>query len=244
MRHKDKTAVRRYPERGRYDFETIAAILDERLVCHVAFTVENQVYVIPMAYARLDDRVILHGSRKSRLVRALASGGPVWITVTLLDALVLARCGFRHSMNYSSVVVFGVARRITKSAERRQAFERLVDHLVPGRWKDARPPDPREDRATELLEVPLEEASAKIGIGPPLDADDDLQLPVWAGVLPLRLSPGSPKPAPDLAPPPACAGLRRAIRSTEHPAAAARDFPSLTRTQAMTNTQPVEVPTP
>lgn len=182
-----RTFVKRLPKRASYDSAVIHAILDEGLVCHVGFAVGQQAYVIPMAYARVGDRLLLHGSKKSRLMRALGAGRDVCVTVTLFDALVLAKSVFHHSMNYRSVCVFGRARRVAGAKARAAALEALVEHLVPGRSGEARAPNARELAATELVEVPIEEASAKIRTGPPLDDEGDLDLPVWAGVLPANI---------------------------------------------------------
>ncbi|HVS02380.1 MAG TPA: pyridoxamine 5'-phosphate oxidase family protein [Thermoanaerobaculia bacterium] len=194
-----RTRVRRLPDRGAYDFPTLAAILDEGLVAHVGFVADGQPYVIPTAYARDGERLLLHGSVASRMVRHLGAGIPVCVTVTLLDGLVLARSLFNHSMNYRSVVVLGTARPIAGSEAKLEALQRLTEHLMPGRSQEARQPSPQELAATEVLAVPLAEASAKVRSGPPRDPDKDLALPVWAGVLPLELRAGVPQPAPDLA---------------------------------------------
>lgn len=209
----DRTQVRRLPERGYYDRPTIAAILDEGLVCHVGFAVEGRPFVIPTAYARWGDRLLLHGSVASRLFRRLEEGVEVCVAVTLLDALVLARSSFHSSMNYRSVVVFGRARPIRDERRKRQALDVLVEHLAPGRLAEARGPSANELAATQVLELPLEEASAKIRTGPPHDAEEDLDLGIWAGVVPFALEPGPACPAPDLDPgiaiPAYVAGYRR-----------------------------------
>ena len=194
-----RTKVRRHPERGHYDRGAIDAILDEALICHVGFVVEGQPYVIPTIHARLGDRVYLHGSAASRMLGTLRGGVPVCLTVTLLDGLVLARSGFNHSMNYRSVVVLGTATEVTDEAEKLAGLEAIVEHVVPGRWADARRPTETEMRSTRVLQMPLDEASAKIRTGPPKDDADDLGLDVWAGVIPLRLVPGVPIPDPALA---------------------------------------------
>ncbi len=196
--NKHRTTVRRLPKRGHYDRETIYSILDEGLVCHVGFAVDGHPYVIPMNYARDGDRLILHGSVASRLLGHLAEGFEACVTVTLLDGLVLARSTFHHSMNYRSVVAFGRARPIRDEVLKNRALDALVEHLVPGRSADARRPDDKELAATEVLEFPLDETSAKIRTGPPGDNDEDLALDVWAGVIPLPTEPGAPVPAPDL----------------------------------------------
>lgn len=194
----DRTRVRLHSERGAYDRETLLAILDEGLVAHVGFTGEDgQPYVIPMAYARQGDRLLLHGSVISRLMQRTAEGVPVCVTVTLLDGLVLARSVFHHSMNYRSAVVLGRAAAIRDRAEKLAALDALVEHLTPGRSAEARGPSEKELAATEIVAVPLGEASAKIRSGPPKDAAGDLDLEVWAGVVPLRLVPGAPESSPD-----------------------------------------------
>lgn len=194
----DRSTVRRLKDRGHYERALVHAILDEAKVCHVGFVVEGQPYVIPTGYARDGDRLLLHGSVASRMLKVLAAGAPVCVTVTLVDGLVLARSQFHHSMNYRSVVVFGNARPITDEAAKRAALAALVEHLTPGRSRDAREPDRKELNATAVLELPLGEASAKVRGGPPKDDAEDLELDVWAGVVPLRLAMGEPQPAPDL----------------------------------------------
>lgn len=214
----ERTRLRRKPERGRYDRATIEAILDEGLVCHVGFAVDSQPYVIPTTYGRIADRLYLHGSAASRMLRTLGAGVPVCVTVTLLDGLVLARSARRHSMNYRSVVVLGVASPVDDRAERLRALETIVNHAVPGRWREVRPPTDRELRETAVLRVSLNEASAKIRSGPPLDDLEDVARTCWAGVLPLQVAALPPVPAPGLAaetqPPPALASNGRdAIRA-------------------------------
>jgi hypothetical protein len=189
-----RAQVRRLPGRAAYDRETIHAILDEGLVCHVGFVSEGQPHVIPMNYGRDGDRLLLHGSAASRLMRGLEAGWPVCLTVTLLDGLVLARSAFHHSMNFRSVVMFGRATPVDDPAAKSAALRAISEHVVPGRWDEVRPPNARELAATAVLEVPIEEASAKIRTGPPRDDLEDLSLPVWAGVLPLETIPGEPVP--------------------------------------------------
>jgi hypothetical protein len=183
----ERTRVKRLPERGHYDRETIDAILDEGLVCHVGFAVDGEPYVIPMLYARAGDVVYLHGSSASRTLRGLSAGVPVCVTVTLLDGLVLAKSVFHHSMNYRSVVLFGTARPLDGD-EKRQALHALVEQLAPGRWDEAREPTATELKATSILALPIDEASAKIRSGPPKDEPEDEDLPVWAGVVPVHLA--------------------------------------------------------
>jgi nitroimidazol reductase NimA-like FMN-containing flavoprotein (pyridoxamine 5'-phosphate oxidase superfamily) len=195
----ERTRVKRLPERGAYDRETVYSILDEGLVCHVGIAVEGQPFVIPMAYARMGDTLLLHGSGGSRVMRALQAGAEVCVAVTHLDGLVLARSAFHHSMNYRSVVIFGKARAIDGDQAKLAAFRAFFEHVLPGRWEDVRPPDPKELAQTLLVELPLDEASAKIRTGPPADEADDYGLPVWAGVVPFEVSPQPPVADPALA---------------------------------------------
>ncbi len=207
------TRVRRHPERAAYDSATVHAILDEALVCHLGFIDAGRPFVVPTMYARSGDIVYLHGSPASRMLKTLASGVEVCMEVTLLDGLVLARSAFHHSMNYRSVVVLGRAVALTDPTERMAAFEALIEHVAHGRWPWVRPPDPKELATTLVLKLPLAEASCKLRTGPPIDPDADLELPFWAGVLPLETGPGAPVPAPNLAPgipvPDHVAGYRR-----------------------------------
>jgi uncharacterized protein len=207
-----RTTVRRLPKRGHYDRETIAAILDEGLICHVGFVAEGQPYVIPTIYARQGDRLILHGSAVSRMLRTLAGGVPVCVTVTLVDGLVLARSVFNHSMNYRSVVVLGTATAL-EGEEKVGALQAIAEHVAPGRWNEARGPSASELKQTLALWLPLDEASAKVRTGPPIDEDEDYSLPCWAGVLPLALTAGSPLADPrlpaEIPPPPSVRGWRR-----------------------------------
>jgi len=195
-----RTTLKRVADRGTFDRERIYAILDEGLLCHVGIAPDGQPVVIPMAYARQGDRLVLHGSVGSRLMRGLREGLEACVTVTLLDGLVLARSAFHHSMNYRSVVAFGTATLIEDEAERRQALDALVEHLVPGRTADARAADRKELAATAVLAFPLTEASAKVRSGPPVDEEADLALDMWAGEIPLELAPQGPVPAPELPP--------------------------------------------
>jgi uncharacterized protein len=187
-----RTTVRRHPERGDYDRATIDAILDEALLCHVGFVVEGQPFVIPTIHARDGDILYIHGSPGSRLLRNLKAGVDVCVTVTLLDALVLARSVYNHSMNYRSAVVLGRAQEVTDRDEKLHAMERVVEHVVPGRWADARRPSEGEIKGTTILALGLDEASAKVRSGPPTDDDADLSFPVWAGLVPLELAPRRP----------------------------------------------------
>ena len=187
-----RTKVKRHPERGDYERETIDAILDESLICHLGFVVDGQPFVIPTIHARDGDTLYIHGSRGSRMLRTAKQGVDVCVTVTLLDALVLARSVYNHSMNYRSVVVLGRAVELTDHEEKLRAMQRVVEHIIPGRWEDARQPSDAEIKGTTILALPLSEASAKIRTGPPIDDEGDLALPVWAGLIPLALEPAEP----------------------------------------------------
>jgi nitroimidazol reductase NimA-like FMN-containing flavoprotein (pyridoxamine 5'-phosphate oxidase superfamily) len=191
--------VRRLPDRGRFDRETVYSIIDEALYCSVAFVQDGQPYVIPTLHARLDDRLILHGAAAGRLLNQVGSGTPLCVSFTLLDGLVFARSAFHHSMNYRSAVVFGKGERIDDDAEKLWALEALFDHLARGRWNAARRPTPAELRATAVVAIPIESASAKMRTGQPVDDEADYALPVWAGVLPLELRAGQPVADPRLA---------------------------------------------
>jgi uncharacterized protein len=187
-----RTQVRRLPKRASYDRGQIHSILDEGFVCHVGFAVAGQPFVIPTGYARSDEQIYIHGSAASRMLGALAEGVDVCLTVTLTDGLVLARSAFHHSLNYRSVVVLGRARLVSEAAEKMAALRCFTNHVVPGRWEEVRPPTERELKATTVLALALEEASAKVRIGPPIDDEEDYEWPVWAGVVPLRASAGDP----------------------------------------------------
>ena len=187
MRPPDRIRVKREPKRGRYDRETIDAILDEGLICHLGFEVDGQPYVIPTLHARVGDTLYIHGSAASRALRHAGSGAPVCVTVTILDGLVLAKSVFNHSINYRSAVVFGTA-RVVPDAEKREALHALTNQLVPGRWDEARQPTAKELKATWILALPIEEASAKVRTGGPEDEPEDLELPVYAGVVPVHLA--------------------------------------------------------
>jgi uncharacterized protein len=189
-----QTTVKRHPERGAYERTTIDPILDEALICHLGFVIEGRPFVIPTIHARDGDTLYVHGSPASRMLRAAKGGVDICVTVTLLDGLVLARSVYNHSMNYRSVVVLGRAREVTDRDEKLQAMQCVVEHVVPGRWNDARRPSDGEIKGTTILALALDEASAKIRSGPPIDDDADLRLPVWAGVIPLGIEPGDPVP--------------------------------------------------
>jgi nitroimidazol reductase NimA-like FMN-containing flavoprotein (pyridoxamine 5'-phosphate oxidase superfamily) len=197
-RRTERTRVRRLPERAAYDRATVHAILDEGFLCHLGFVVDGQPHVIPTGYARVGDTLFLHGSTGSRL--GLRPGMDVCVTVTLVDGLVLARSAFHHSMNYRSVMAIGRTRPVTDPGEKEAALRALVEHIVPGRSDEVRGGDSRELAATAVLALPLAEVSAKVRTGPPKDDEPDYALPIWAGVLPLALTPGEPAPDPVLDP--------------------------------------------
>lgn len=187
-----RTKIKRMPSRGHYERELIYQILDEGLVCHVGFVVDSQPFVIPTAYGRLGNCLYIHGASASRMMRSLASGIEVCVTVTLLDGLVLARTVFHHSMNYRSVVIFGTATLVEDADEKLKALEVFTEHIVPGRWAEARQPNRQELAVTSVLALPLDEASAKVRTGLPNDEEQDYDIPVWAGVIPLELTAGEP----------------------------------------------------
>ena len=209
-----RTRVRRLPERGRYERVAIDAILDAGLVAHLGFVHDEQPFVVPTLHARVGDRVYVHGSAASRTLRHLATGIPACLTVTLLDGIVLARSIFEHSMNYRSVVVLGTATPVTEPSEKATALEAFTEKVLPGRWAEARPPTAKELKATSILRLPLDEASAKIRTGGPEDGDTpDAELDVWAGHVPLVVQALAPVPDPTLRPgipvPPALERYRR-----------------------------------
>ncbi len=188
----DRTTLRRLPNRGVYDRASIHSILDEGLICHVGFVVDGQPYVIPTIHVRVGEQLFFHGSPASRMLRTLEQGVEVCVTVTLLDGLVLARSAFHHSMNYRSAVVFGTAMPVASSEEKLRVLRALSDHLIKGRWQEIRSPSPSELKGTLVLSLPIDEASAKVRTGPPVDDGDDYVLPVWAGVLPLKIVAAEP----------------------------------------------------
>jgi hypothetical protein len=182
-----RTRVIREADRGVYDRETVYRILDEGFLCHAGFVVEGQPFVIPTSYGRKDARLYIHGSAASRMLRQMKDGVPVCITVTLLEGLVLARSIFNHSMNYRSVVILGRATLVDDPEEKLAALRILSEHILPGRWDDSRQPNERELKATSVLRVPIEEFSAKVRQGPPIDDEEDYSFPTWAGVVPLKM---------------------------------------------------------
>src|SRR6202050_1463174 len=195
-----RTQVKRLPDRGAYDSEIVYKILEEGFIFHVGFSVDGQPYVIPTGFARVEDRLYIHGSAASRMLRTLSEGVQVCVTVTLLDGLVLARSAFHHSMNYRSVVMLGHATLVSDPAEKLKALEAFTEHIVRGRWNDVRLPTEAELKATSVLALPLGEVSAKIRKGPPKDDAEDYELPIWAGVVPLTITPADRFADPRLQP--------------------------------------------
>jgi uncharacterized protein len=194
------TTLKRLPQRGSFERATVYGILDAAFLCHVGFVVDGQPFVIPTSYARIGDELFIHGSAASRMLRNVSQEVPVCVTVTLIDGLVLARSAFHHSINYRSVVVLGKARIVESEAEKFAALKAFTEHVIPGRWAEIREPNAQELKGTSVLALPLQEASAKIRTGPPKDDKEDMALPVWAGVLPLTVTPGVPVPDDALAP--------------------------------------------
>ena len=190
----ERTRVRRIPEKAEYDRATVNEILDEALICHVGFIQDGAPYVIPTIHARVGSTLYFHGSAASRMLRLMRSGAHVTVTVTLLDGIVAARSVFHHSMHYRSVVIMGQARVVDDSAEREVAFAAITNAVLPGRWDEARHPSRNEDKGTLLVAVPIEEFSAKVSDKDVGDEPEDYALPIWAGVIPLTLTPGTPEP--------------------------------------------------
>jgi uncharacterized protein len=182
-----RTELRRLRKRGSHDLKVIHEILDAAFLAHVGFQRDGQPFVIPTLFGREEDKLYLHGSAASRMLGELATGMPACVTVTIVDGIVLARAAFHHSMNYRSVVAFGTARKIDDPLQKLHALEIVAEHVIAGRWNDARSPNEKELKATTVLEFSIEEASAKIRTGPPLDEEEDYSLPIWAGVVPLKL---------------------------------------------------------
>jgi hypothetical protein len=209
-----RTQVRRLPKRGTYDKERVHAILDEGYICHVGFVTDGQPFVIPTGYARFGDQLYIHGSAASRMLRSAGEGVDVCVTVTLVDGFVLARSVFHHSMNYRSVVVLGKARLVTDPEEKRAALRCFTNHIVAGRWEEARQPTDQELKATSVLVLPLEEVSAKVRSGPPVDDEEDYSMPIWAGVVPIRSQLGEASPDERLLPGVPTVDIRRVV--SEH----------------------------
>ena len=195
-----RTRVVREADRAVYDRETVYRILDEGFLCHVGFSADGQPFVIPTSYGRKDSSLYIHGSAASRMLRQMKEGVAVCVTVTLLDGLVLARSVFNHSMNYRSVVILGKATLVEDPEEKLAALRVLSEHIIPGRWDDARQPNDRELKATSVLQVPIEEFSAKVRTGPPIDDEEDFSFPTWAGVVPLEMKSGTPIGDPKVQP--------------------------------------------
>jgi uncharacterized protein len=193
-----RTTLKRLPKRGVFDRQLVYEILDEGFICHVGFAVDGQQFVIPTGYARVDDQLYIHGSQVSRMLRTLAQGIDVCVAVTLVDGLVLARSAFHHSVNYRSVVIFGRATMVEDRAAKLAALFAFSEHVVPGRWNDVREPTEQELKATTVLALPLEEVSAKVRTGPPIDDEEDYSMDIWAGVLPLKIVAGAPVNDPRL----------------------------------------------
>ena len=191
----ERTRVRRMPQRASYDTAVVEAILAEGLYCHVGFNLDGQPYVIPTIYARIEDRLYIHGSAASRMLRSV-DHADVCLTVATFDGFVLARSGMNHSVNSRSAMLFGTARKVTDTEKKERHLQRFVDGLFPGRWDMLRPITPQELKATTLMFMPIEVASAKIRTGQPLDDDEDYALPIWAGVLPVRMQVLQPEPDP------------------------------------------------
>ena len=196
----DLNRVKRVPDRGHYDKETIYPIIDEAYICHVGFVVEERPFVIPTIHARQGDTLLLHGATTSRMLKTIQQGNPICITITLLDGLVMARSVFHHSMNYRSAVLFGQGHIIDDPEAKMEALYTFTEKLIPGRWDDARQPNATETKATSIIAGPIDSASAKIRIGPPGDDDEDYALPVWAGVVPITQQFGTPWDDPRLTP--------------------------------------------
>jgi nitroimidazol reductase NimA-like FMN-containing flavoprotein (pyridoxamine 5'-phosphate oxidase superfamily) len=194
----ERTTLKRLPKRGVYDRDLIHAILDEGLICHLGFVVNGQPFVIPTIHARIGRNLYVHGSPASRMLQAMEQGVEVCVAVTLVDGLVLARSAFHHSMNYRSAVVFGTAKAVQNPDEKLEILQALANHLIKGRWQEVRKPSPAELKGTLVLCLPIDEASAKVRSGPPLDEEEDYDLAVWAGVLPLKTVAAAPVPDPRL----------------------------------------------
>ena len=193
----ERATVKRLPERGVYDRDTVNSILDEALICHLAFETDHGPVAIPTIHARVGDVLYLHGSHASRMMRTTVDA-QVCVTVTIVDGIVAARSAFHHSLNYRSTMVFGTPRVVTDRKERMVAFAAITNHVIPGRWEEARQPSEKEDKGTRLLAIDITEASGKVRTGPPGDDDEDMNSGIWAGVIPLTVTVGEPIPAPDL----------------------------------------------
>ena len=194
LRPTPRTTLKRYPKRGSYDRAVLYRIIDEALICHIGFVEDGSPFVIPTLHVRIGDRLYIHGSAASRTLRRGAAGIPLCVTITHVDALVLARSAFHHSINYRSALIMGTAHEVFGDENKTEVLHALVEHIVSGRWKEVRPPMRQELAATKVLALPIDEASVKVRIGGPLDDEADYSLPVWAGVLPLSAGTGKPHP--------------------------------------------------
>lgn len=183
----ERTKIKTNAIRAVYDIESIIKIIDESFLCHIGFAIENQPFVIPVCYGRENDKIFFHGAKGSRMFHALRTGKEICVTISIVDGIVLARSAFNHTINYRSVVIFGKARELIDPAEKTNALNIITEHIIPGRWSDVRKPTDKELNATSLFSLEINEASAKVRTGPPLDDEDDLKLDVWAGVLPLKM---------------------------------------------------------
>lgn len=192
IKQTERTKLKRLPKRGSFDRETIYKILDEAFICHIGFSVDGQTFVIPTAYGRKGDTLYVHGSAASRMMREMSKGIDVCVTVTLVDGLVLARSAFHHSINYRSVVIFGKAEIVESEAEKNDALFAFTEHLIPNRWAEIREPNSKELKGTTVLKLKINEASAKMRTGNPIDDEEDMNLDVWAGVIPLKIQAGKP----------------------------------------------------
>ena len=196
----ERAEVHRRPERASYDYTVVYQIVDEALYCHVGFVHHGQSYVIPTLHARIDNQLYIHGAAASRMLSVLEGRSPVCVTLTLLDGLVLARSAFHHSMNYRSAIIFGRALEVTDPVEKMRSLKAIVEHIIAGRWRDVRSPNEKELKATKVLRISIDEASAKIRTGPPIDDEQDYELSCWAGEIPLKLTSDSLRPDPHLRP--------------------------------------------
>jgi nitroimidazol reductase NimA-like FMN-containing flavoprotein (pyridoxamine 5'-phosphate oxidase superfamily) len=195
-----RSKLKRIPARGHYDKDTIYKIVDEALYCHVSFVQNEQPFIIPTIHARIGDNLFLHGAKTSRMLKHITNGNEICVAVTILDELVLARSVFHHSMNYRSVVLFGKGIAVTGEKEKLDAFKAISNHTLPGRWEDARQPNKKEINSTVVVSIKIDESSAKIRTGPPIDDEEDYMLPVWAGVLPVLKGFDTPRRDPKLNP--------------------------------------------
>lgn len=187
-----RNQVRRIAKRGQYDKDTVYNILDQAFLCHISFVVDEQPFIIPTTYARIEDSIYIHGSHISRMLKHLQTGEKLCLSVTLVDGIVLARSAFHHSMNYRSVVVFGTGKLVESDAEKNVALKAISDNVLPERWEDVREPNAKELNVTSVIKIEIEDASAKIRAGMPIDDDADYTLPIWAGILPINQSFGQP----------------------------------------------------